>query len=151
MASRTRWALLTILGVAVAVAIGPSVAQEGVTASPSEKKAAALPSPLVIPKDASARRNPQPMTSENLSEGRKLFVSQCAMCHGAEGAGDGDLVPRLKMSIPDYQDPKVQATRTDGDLMYIMTTGHGVMPGEKQLSETSRWNIVLYLRSLAKG
>ena len=39
----------------------------------------------------------------------------------------------------------------DGDLFYVLTNGHGDMPGEGEdrLSEKVRWNMILYLRSLA--
>ena len=36
--------------------------------------------------------------------GKLLFSSQCVMCHGKEAVGDGDLVERLNLDMPDPWD-----------------------------------------------
>jgi hypothetical protein len=54
------------------------------------------------------------------------------------------------MHVPDFTDPAQRSGRSDGDLFYILTNGHGDMPGEGEdrLSETVRWNMITYIRSL---
>lgn len=108
-----------------------------------------LPKPLVIPESEKKRQNPVPNVPEAIEAGKALYNSQCAMCHGAHGDGKGDVAVSMKMKLPNFADPKVQAKRTDGELFYIMTTGHGDMPGEKRLLDSNKWEIVRYLRTLA--
>jgi mono/diheme cytochrome c family protein len=118
---------------------------------PAQTPQAELPKPLVIPEAEKNRKNPVPVVPEAIEAGRVTYSSQCAMCHGVKGDGKGELANSLKMRIPDYTDVKVQRKRTDGDLFYIMTTGHGQMPGENRLPAQSKWEIVNYLRTLARG
>ena len=108
------------------------------------------PTPLVIPEEEKKRVNPLPAVPEAILAGGNLYSSQCAMCHGIEGDGKGDLAQRLKLRIPDYTDPRIQKKRTDGELFYILTQGHGEMPAEKRLSEPNKWEIILYLRHLER-
>ena len=104
-----------------------------------------------IPDAARARRNPQPASPESISNGKMVFSSQCTMCHGTKGDGQGDLVSRLKLTIPDFTDPGHQGSRTDGELFYILTHGHGRMRGEgDRLSDEIKWNLVNYIRSLSR-
>jgi mono/diheme cytochrome c family protein len=72
------------------------------------------------------------------------------MCHGPKGDGRGDIAVQQKLRIPDFTDPKIQLQRTDGELFYILGHGHGDMPAEKRLPDRNRWEIILYLRSLAR-
>jgi mono/diheme cytochrome c family protein len=110
-----------------------------------------LPKPLVIPEKEKNRQNPVPNVPEAIESGKSLYGSQCAMCHGARGDGKGDVAVAVKMTMPSFADPKVQAKRTDGELFYIMTQGHGDMPGEKRLVDQNKWEIVRYLRTLSKA
>lgn len=108
--------------------------------------------PIEIPTEDHNRQNPVEATPESNAAGKLLFNSQCAMCHGAKGDGKGDLAETLKLRVPDFRSAKLQASRTDGDLFYVLTIGHGDMPGEGQerLSEDTRWNIVNYMRTLSE-
>jgi mono/diheme cytochrome c family protein len=107
--------------------------------------------PLKIPDKEKQRPNPVAPTPDSLGQGQDLFQTQCAMCHGPTGDGKGDLVKRLGLKVPDYTDPKVQRSRTDGELRYILTVGHGQMPGEgERMPEDWKWHLVNYMRSLEK-
>ena len=44
---------------------------------------------LAIPDEERKRANPVPATAESIDNGKLLFSSQCAMCHGANGDGSG--------------------------------------------------------------
>jgi mono/diheme cytochrome c family protein len=117
---------------------------------PSETPQAKLPDPLVIPPEDRKRENPVPKVQEAIESGQALFTSQCAMCHGAGGKGRGDLAVSLKMKVPDLTDPKLQKKRTDGDFFYIVSQGHGQMPGEKRLPENSRWEMIHFIRTMKR-
>ena len=105
---------------------------------------------LEIPTKARDRKNPVEPTAENVGRGMELFSSQCAMCHGPRGAGDGSLVTRLDLAMPDFTDANRQEQRTDGELFYILTHGHGKMPAEgERLTEEWRWCMIHAIRSMA--
>ncbi len=106
--------------------------------------------PLVIPEEEKKRENPYKGNEENLALGKKLFSSQCKMCHGPEGKGDGDLAAEEGYEMPDFSDPAQQKKRTDGELHYILFQGHGKMPGQgRRLREEQMWGMVSYIRTLA--
>ena len=74
------------------------------------------------------------------------------MCHGANGDGKGDLAIRFGYKMPDFTNPEVQKSRTDGEYFYILSHGHGKMSGEEgRLGTTTRWNLVNYIRTLDKN
>ncbi len=122
-----------------------SVAQEKKEAPQAE-----LPKPLVIPEEEKNRKNPIPSSPESVETGGKLFSSQCALCHGAKGDGKGDLAVDLKLAVPDFTRVEWQKKRTDGEVNYIINTGHGRMPGQgTRLLEAQKWHLVNFLRTLA--
>jgi mono/diheme cytochrome c family protein len=135
--------MVVVLGLVFALGSGAE--------APSPAPAGPPPAvPLVIPAEARARPNPVPASVESIEQGRLLFASQCAMCHGHDGAGTGDLATRLGVVMPDFTDPKAFAKRTDGELFYILSHGHGQMPAEGRLSEAQRWDLINACRALSK-
>lgn len=140
---------LVRLGIATLLSVGVSwVVAETVT---TEQQTAAAQLPTTIPDEARRRPNPREATAQSVAKGKLVYGSQCTMCHGKSGAGDGDLVARLKLEMPDLTNAQRQKSRTDGELFYVLTHGHGRMSGEgDRLDENMRWDIVNYLRSLEK-
>ena len=106
--------------------------------------------PPTPPQDAQ-RHNPVKPTPEGLAEARRIYRYDCQMCHGAEGDGKGDLASDMKLSLHDWHDPASLASKTDGELFYVITKGKGKMPceGERQKAEL-RWKLVNLVRALAK-
>ena len=105
--------------------------------------------PLSIPDESHAMKNPIEADAESLDGGKILFDSQCAMCHDPSGNGKGELAIRLKMKIPNFATAKWQKSRTDGDLFYIISEGHGRMRGQKdRLLPKYKWNMINYMRTL---
>lgn len=106
--------------------------------------------PAPIPESAKRVPNPVPATPESIGHGQVIYSSQCTMCHGAQGRGDGDFAPRMGVPVPDLTDAERMAARTDGELFYILSKGHGRMAeNESRLSEERRWDLVNLLRSMA--
>jgi len=104
-----------------------------------------------VPEEAKQIKNPQEATPQSVANGKQIYSSQCTMCHGAKGDGKGDLATRFGYAMPDFSDPAVQKTTTDGELYWVVTNGHGKMSGEGQrLNEKTRWDLVNYLRTLAQ-
>jgi mono/diheme cytochrome c family protein len=140
------------LVVAAVAALGLLSAAPSAQGKPAGEQAGQVPSgelpkPLVIPEAEKKRTNPVPNVAEAIEAGKTTYGSQCAMCHGAKGDGRGDLAVSMKMKIASFATAAYQAKRTDGELFYIMTTGHGDMPGEKRLPDQAKWEIVRYLRT----
>jgi mono/diheme cytochrome c family protein len=107
--------------------------------------------PIRIPAKEKARVNPVAEDAEVLARGRLVYSSQCTMCHGATAVGDGDFAKQLGFEVPDLTAPATQLRRTDGELFYILTQGHGRMPGnDPRLTNETRWELVHALRSYAR-
>lgn len=118
-----------------------------VPAQQPEAKSAAV----VIPADAAKMVNPVKPTPEALAKAKKVYGYDCAMCHGANGDGKGELVADMKLTLKDYTDPAALKDVTDGEIFYIIKNGKGQMTGEGDRAKTDDvWNLVLLLRSFAK-
>ena len=103
-----------------------------------------------IPPEDAARVNPVKPTQESLAKGKKLYGYDCAMCHGKDGDGKGDMASDTK-NVTDFTNPDALKNRRDGELFYIMRKGKGDMPPEgDRAKDEDIWNLVNYIRSLAK-
>ena len=112
----------------------------------------AKPSIYSIPVQAAAKQNPVKPTAESLARGKHQYTIDCAMCHGKEGDGKGDVAADLKLKMHDYTDPATLKGRTDGELFHIITNGKDQMPPEgNRVKAEEIWDMVNYLRSFAKG
>jgi mono/diheme cytochrome c family protein len=106
--------------------------------------------PQMTTEDA-GKKNPVAPTPEGLSEARKFYGYNCAMCHGKEGDGKGDLAQDMKLELHDWRDPSSIEKMTDGELFWIISNGKGKMPGNSDREkETMRWKYVNLVRSFGK-
>ena len=95
--------------------------------------------------------NPVKPTAEGKARATKMYGYDCAMCHGANGNGQGELAVQLKMSLKDWTNPADLQGRTDGELFYIIKNGQGQMSGEGDRAKPEDlWNMVVMVRSFAK-
>jgi mono/diheme cytochrome c family protein len=109
------------------------------------------PAPHPIPLEAVHRPNPVKPTAESLALGKKMYGYDCAMCHGTNGDGKGDVAADMKTKVSDFADPATLKDATDGELFYIIKNGKGDMPPEGPRVKTEElWNLVNYVRSFAK-
>jgi len=149
--SSTRKALPLILTVlALALFATVVVGQQGSDREDWEK---ASQTPPNVPEAEKNRENPYAWNADARKKGKMYFSSQCTMCHGAEGRGNGDLVERLNLvNIPDFTDQGFQDKWTDGAMFYVIQAGHGAMPGQKERFDPEiKWGMVNYVRALAKS
>ena len=115
---------------------------------PAEEKTATESKPAP---EVAKMVNPSKPTPASLATGKKAYGSDCAMCHGKEGAGDGDLAADMKLKLRDYRDAASLKDLSDADLYSIIANGKGQMTGEEgRLKPEQVWDVVNYLRSLAK-
>jgi mono/diheme cytochrome c family protein len=102
------------------------------------------------PASSAAKKNPIAPTQDSIAAGQKIYSKTCAMCHGKGGDADGPAVIELNIHPAKLSDPQL-ATESDGSLFWKITTGKKPMPAYgKRLSETDRWNLVNYIRTLSK-
>jgi|SRR5579862_2936553 len=106
--------------------------------------------PATITADDKARPNPVKFTEVSVERGKKVFSTQCALCHGDKGNGKGELAADMKLTISDFTQPDTLKDRTDGELFAIIGTGKEAMPAQgSRLTDTHRWNLVNYIRALS--
>ena len=103
-----------------------------------------------IPPEDAARVNPVKPSAESLAKGKKLYGYDCAMCHGKDGDGKGDMASDIK-NVTDFTNPDALKNRTDGELFYVTKKGKGEMPAEgDRAKDDDIWNMVNYIRAFAK-
>ena len=101
--------------------------------------------------DAAKIQSPVPYSPESVSAGRRPYTQLCANCHGPTGRGDGTSAGADQPS--DLTDAAWDFGSTDGDLYAVIRfgiTGKDMGGYAERLSETDMWNVVNYVRSLAK-
>jgi mono/diheme cytochrome c family protein len=111
----------------------------------------------LAPADMLAKTNPLPNSSETIQAGRTLFQESarplaCMNCHGA--AGDGRGVAGLALAPPprNFTCAATMKKLPDGQLFWIIKNGSpgtGMMPFSN-LSDDEVWQLIAYLRTLAK-
>ena len=107
--------------------------------------------PWITPKVSQDVKNPIPADKVALAEGKTLYITNCAPCHGDKGKGDGPAAQALTPKPADHTSSIVQ-NETDGSLFWKLSEGRNPMPGYKKiLTDKQRWELVSYIRTLAKG
>jgi mono/diheme cytochrome c family protein len=97
-------------------------------------------------------KNPVEPTPESLAEGKRLYGRFCASCHGsnAEGGPGNDLIP----AAPDLTDKEWKHGSSDGEIFSVVKNGVppelNMVPFGDQMKDAEIWNVVNYIRSLAR-
>jgi mono/diheme cytochrome c family protein len=127
-------------GAALVIALGLLFGRPAAANPISEKKWKA-------PATAAVKKNPVAASQPSIAEGQKLYTKHCASCHGASGSGDGSAAADLGIHPAKLSE---SASDSDGALFWKITSGKKPMPGySRKLSETDRWNVVNYIRTLS--
>src|SRR6201997_1052902 len=105
-----------------------------------------------VPAIERSKRNPVPPPSNTLQQGRELFLTQCAACHGTDGSGTTPMGLNLYPRVPDLRANSTQ-NLSDGEIHYIIENGVQFtgMPawGNPHLeSSGNSWKLVYFIRSL---
>jgi predicted CXXCH cytochrome family protein len=107
---------------------------------------------LAIPRHERGEKIPFEGTPEVTQQGRALFLTQCAACHGVDGSGKTAVGLNLYPRVPDLRAAATQDL-SDGEIHYVIENGvqltgmpaWGNAHGE---SSGNSWKLVLYIRSL---
>ena len=103
--------------------------------------------------EAAKVKNPVAVTPESLAAGKQVFQRYCASCHGlnAEGGSGSDISP----PAPDLTDSEWKRGSTDGEIFDVIKNGVppelNMEPWGDRITDPNIWNVVNYLRSLAKN
>jgi len=104
------------------------------------------------PHTGSSVQNPVKPTTESQLRAKKLYKMECEMCHGADGSGKTDLAKDMQLKLADWGDPNTLGSRSDGEIFDIIRKGTDKMPAEApdRAKNDDVWNLVIYIRALAK-
>ena len=97
-------------------------------------------------------KNPVASTAESVAAGKQTYVRRCASCHAASGEGGpgNDLIP----AAPSLVDAQWDHGSSDGEIFDSIKNGVGpdfnMVPFKDTLKDEEIWNVVNYLRSIAK-
>ena len=101
--------------------------------------------------EAAKLKNPIASTAESIAAGKKAYA-KCASCHGINGEGGpgNDLIP----AAPSLVDEQWDHGSTDGEIFDNIKNGvppdFNMVPFKDQLKDEEIWNLVNYIRSIAK-
>ena len=118
--------VLFLVAAALAAACGSSAA-----GTPSAEGAAPAATPLV-----------------STTDGKELFLTYCAKCHGASGMGNGPSVGSLRIEGP--MNLANVADKSDEELYVIISGGRGLdmAPFELLFTPEQRRAVIAYIRTL---
>src|SRR5260370_29425161 len=119
--------------------------------TPPSQQPAAPAAPTAVSADVAGQVNPVKPTAVSQAFAKKMYGYDCAMCHGANGNGKGDLAVEQKLSLKDYTEPAALKGMSGGRLFSIIKNGKGQMTAEgDRLKTDDLWNMVILLRSFSK-
>lgn len=98
-------------------------------------------------KDAAAViPNPVPASPESIERGASLYQTNCLVCHGEQGLGDGPVGLKFDKEPADLNDAYTQ-DQADGQLFFTLTRGRDQMPFYRDaLSPEERWDVINFIR-----
>jgi mono/diheme cytochrome c family protein len=105
---------------------------------------------VVIPIEAENRINPLPASDVAVSDGRKLYLQSCAICHGTDGHGHTELGRGMYPPAMDLTSPHVQHW-SDAEIFWIIQNGvrlTGMPSWKPTIGEDDTWKLVNFVRSL---
>src|ERR1039458_8734306 len=107
-----------------------------------------------MPADAATRTRGVKPTSESQAHAKQMYSFDCAICHGPNGNGKGELVADMNLKMRDFTDPQTLKGTSDGELFYAIKNGDAKnkMPPEapRAKGDDDIWNLVILVRSFAK-
>jgi len=101
-----------------------------------------------------APENPVPADETSISRGRELFALNCAMCHGAEGRGNGIVGAALVYHPADLAGERA-LSMSDGEIFLTISNGirdkppaWRMPPLNENLTVRERWDLVNFIREI---
>lgn len=84
---------------------------------------------------------------------KKIFMRDCAICHGENGNGQTDLARDMQLPVSDWTAAKALADKSDGNLFTLIRNGKDKMPpeGEDRAKDEEVRGLILYIRDFSKS
>jgi mono/diheme cytochrome c family protein len=98
--------------------------------------------------------NPNPGDAASIQRGKTQYETNCLICHGVKGDGNGPFSVFLQKKKPANLLQGNALTKSDGYIFVTITNGvQDAMPSLKENLPTAamRWDVVNYVRSLQKN
>ena len=133
-----------IMGAILAVLI-TACGDGGSDGQPSESVATPHPD---MPAAYSGKVNPVADSADAISEGKLLFESTCAACHGSSGLGDGPAAVALTPAPASLVE--LNKTAADDHLLWRISEGKegtAMVSWKASFTEDQIWQIISYLRT----
>ena len=109
------------------------------------------------PDDYLSRKNPVAGNEGSVKAGESIFlgegrIASCFVCHGREGDGKGQLASQFDPPPRNFRCAETINGVPDGQLFWIIKFGSpgAAMPPHPRLSDEQIWQVITYLRQLAK-
>lgn len=107
---------------------------------------------FAIPGSEANRKNPYPGDTVAMKQGRELFLTRCAGCHGVDGRGATPIGTNVYPRVPNLREKATQ-NLSDGQIHYIIEngvqlTGMPAMPGLRSPAKEDSWALVSYIRGM---
>ena len=94
---------------------------------------------------------PLQVTPDLMQRGQQRFNITCAMCHGANAAGDGITKHHGLATVVTLQDERIRKM-SDGEIFNTITNGKNTMMAYgPNIIVPDRWAIIAYLRALQRS
>jgi mono/diheme cytochrome c family protein len=91
---------------------------------------------------------PLHLTPQLLKRGRERYDIYCAVCHGPNGDGRGEVVQRGFPAPPTYHSERLRQAPI-GHFYDVITNGYGVMYSyASRIEPEDRWAVAAYIRAL---
>lgn len=105
--------------------------------------------PWEAPRSADELKNPRSGDAKAKDEGEDVFLTYCWSCHGEDGSGNGPASKTVDPRPANLTALVVQQ-QTDGAIFWKISNGRNDMtPYQSVLSESQRWALVNYIRTLS--
>jgi mono/diheme cytochrome c family protein len=115
------------------------------------------PAPAGGNPEAAKMKNPVSASPESIAAGKASFATACASCHGAEGKGGivlSVIEDRGGTQPPDLTDAKWDHGSSEGEIFTTIKKGispdYFMAPFDGRIPDSEIWNLVNYIKSIAK-
>lgn len=142
-----------LLGVALLIIVLGSTSCSNQASSENASKQPTTPanaSTVTLPTEVTeTTKNPLPDLAMAVNVGKPLYQANCSLCHGETGAGEGPAGASFDPK-PTHLAKGAVTTDPDGKLFLALKNGKGKMPPMKRMTDEEMWQVIAYVRTLAK-